>query len=361
MSRHSKNPCSAPVFSHAERARLKYGTQRERLGSESQKLFNACEICLHTAESPVLCTRGHIFCRSCVIESLAQQKESLKLLQHRWETQHRQEAEKRAKAEEEEQKKHVQIFTQLDEAVLKGAERSAVLSPSSSSSTSNSSSSAPAGYVRVTTGKGTDGFIVDRELVTAHSTQDGTATKEEQLKKKSQYLPSFWTPSMSPTVGDGEEKLLHAPSQKPTCPGGNHELRLKQLKPVKWCMDKTGGESASKKKEGETKSSSSPAPMCFSCKKRLSNTTPMICNTKCGHVQCKICVDTLMRGQKSTKSVSTPATSLTPPTPSSQLLNCLECDEPCLANELVPIVASTAFAATGNTIAKAQLTPAFRC
>lgn len=81
-TRHSKNNTAGPVFTYNERNIIKnkgeYGEITKRLNSESQKKLEHCSLCLTLATSPVSCTQGHIFCRSCIIENLVHQKEEIK-------------------------------------------------------------------------------------------------------------------------------------------------------------------------------------------------------------------------------------------------------------------------------------------
>lgn len=388
MSRHSKNACAAPIFSHSERSKLTYGTRSRRVDTSGQQIFDSCSLCLHTAEQPVMCREGHLYCKGCILESLATQKETNRLLQQQWFEQQTKDSSKQQIQEATLQASKLEAFMKIDETILKGIQREG--------KGDDKSSVAPAGYVRVQTPKG-EGFVVDRALVSSHASM-AAASQSQQLSAKKEYLPCFWTPGMSPTIDQQTTRLTAQPAAKTRCPASTngHTLRLKQLKPVRWCLDRMG---EAKESEGITAASASSAgavsasassasaagsstsasavspsesngrPMCFACKKRLHNTTPMVCITKCGHVACKVCVDTLMKGEKmsngsiskSSASAASTSSSSSSSSSSSNLLVCLECDESCLLTDLVPIVASTGFAATGNTLNTAKLTPAFRC
>lgn len=71
MSRHSKNCTAGSVFTYAEQAKLKhYGSQQQRLGTESMRKFEFCYLCLHFAKEPMCCDQGHLFCKSCIITYL---------------------------------------------------------------------------------------------------------------------------------------------------------------------------------------------------------------------------------------------------------------------------------------------------
>jgi len=79
MTRHSKNNTANSVFSKAERDKLSayYGTQRALLGSSSHRLFDSCSLCLSKAVAPVICSKGHLFCKECVVKDLLGQRDGL--------------------------------------------------------------------------------------------------------------------------------------------------------------------------------------------------------------------------------------------------------------------------------------------
>ena len=406
MARHAKNACSYSVFSAAERKRLTYGTQSRRVGGDAQKPFDHCEICLHVAEQPVICQKGHVYCRPCILESLAQQKEINKLAAQKYA---QQQAQASAEAEAKEQKsKEAQRanFEKLEAALLRhgntrtdanyrtsgegggGAAASAAAASSSvaaasaaagSSSTAAAVSAAssavaaapaPAGYLRVETNAGT-GFIVDRALVHSH-TDAATDAREAQAQRKA-YFPAFWMPSEAP-ADVGEAKMNAPPPQHCLCPAGSHPLKLKQLRPVRWHRETEVSAAETKATSASGATAVSLArfkPICFACKRTLDNRIPMMANLQCGHVVCKACVESLMIGKKATAaaaenaaaSASASSSSVASPSvpPPAPRLVCVECEDPCSLADLVTVVAATGFASTGNTIAKAKLTPAFLC
>jgi nitric oxide synthase-interacting protein len=79
MTRHSKNNCALGHFTHAEKQKLKnvYGTVSQRLGGDSMRKYDACCLCLNTAISPVICTKGHLFCKECILSNIMSQKKDL--------------------------------------------------------------------------------------------------------------------------------------------------------------------------------------------------------------------------------------------------------------------------------------------
>lgn len=82
MSRHSKNNTGSSVFTYGEREKLKnsneWGEISLRLGSDSQKKFEQCNLCLNINTAPVICPKGHIYCKECILENLLFQKKKNK-------------------------------------------------------------------------------------------------------------------------------------------------------------------------------------------------------------------------------------------------------------------------------------------
>ena len=76
--RHSKNNNDLAFFTYEEKRKLGYGTQRERLGKDSIKPFDACCLCLKPLIDPLCCLKGHAFCKECILECLLAQKKDIK-------------------------------------------------------------------------------------------------------------------------------------------------------------------------------------------------------------------------------------------------------------------------------------------
>jgi nitric oxide synthase-interacting protein len=60
MSRHSKNNSSNGVFTYMEKKMLKgiWGSKDARIGLDSQKAFDQCNLCLTTVNEPMCCEKG---------------------------------------------------------------------------------------------------------------------------------------------------------------------------------------------------------------------------------------------------------------------------------------------------------------
>lgn len=78
MSRHSKNNTSGTVFTYHERQLLKnkgeWGTINHKLKEDSQKKFEQCYLCYNIASNPVCCSKGHLYCKECILDNLLNQK-----------------------------------------------------------------------------------------------------------------------------------------------------------------------------------------------------------------------------------------------------------------------------------------------
>ncbi len=51
-----------------------YGTIEQRVGQDSQKLFEMCTLCNERLIEPMTCDQGHVFCKACILEFMVKQK-----------------------------------------------------------------------------------------------------------------------------------------------------------------------------------------------------------------------------------------------------------------------------------------------
>ncbi|XP_064989691.1 E3 ubiquitin-protein ligase CSU1-like [Musa acuminata AAA Group] len=75
--RHSKNNNYLAFFTHEEKLKLGYGTQRERLGRDSIRPFDPCCLCIKHLIHPLFCQKGHLLCNECILECLLTQKKDI--------------------------------------------------------------------------------------------------------------------------------------------------------------------------------------------------------------------------------------------------------------------------------------------
>lgn len=313
MPRHSKHSCAAPVFTPGERAKLNYGTQEKRMTGDSFKDFDACDICLHTLEDPLVCTKGHMFCKGCVYENLLAQKDHMKRQTKAFEEQALIKESKNLSSEEAKKMKQIEQFEKSESSVTsQGAKKN------------GGGSGAPIGYVAVTLEDGKTSYVPDKSFVKAHMVGSANLS-EEKRKERAAMLPSFWVPSLTPDEG---AKTVQKPAEHTSCPAGGHMLRLKQLRPIKFTIGR--------KEEG--KNNGSAQPQCSSCSKTFTKASKAAVLRGCGHVVCTTCVDTFIQKEGL----------------------CVECNAPVVAKDIVKLESGgTSFAAGGAQTVKSLQSPAF--
>eukprot|EP00128_Syssomonas_multiformis_P001976 Colp12_sorted_trinity150504_noHs@6302 len=242
MGRHSKNNTALPFFTHHERKELGYGTQKERVGKDSCKEFDACFLCLQTCIKPVCCLQGHLACKECLFENLLAQKKEITRQEKAFHEQLEKEKEEMRQQEVEQKIKAVEDFQATQGSLL----------PKKATATNGPKS----------------------EL------EEDLKRKDMDLEKK-RALPSFWLPSHTPNA---EATKLKPPSKDTMCPGNDHTLKLKQLVEVKFVpVSSSNGKKSGDKYE------------CPGCVKSLTNNLELKVMKKCGHVMCKACVDKFIK------------------------------------------------------------------
>eukprot|EP00262_Sarcandra_glabra_P017895 TRINITY_DN6263_c0_g1_i1.p1 TRINITY_DN6263_c0_g1~~TRINITY_DN6263_c0_g1_i1.p1 ORF type:complete len:308 (-),score=51.11 TRINITY_DN6263_c0_g1_i1:98-1021(-) len=243
--RHSKNNNDLAFFTYDEKKKLGYGTQKERLGKDSIKPFDACSLCLKPFIDPMCCQKGHVFCKECILECLLAQKKDIKRKLAAHATQKKQEK------EEEEEKLMLQKARELD--AFDQQNHSAVPQYNSERS-----------HARDKTGfHGANSVKV-------------TSYEEEALRN----MKAFWLPSATPEAPIKAE----SPLTDTICPEGKEKLKMKTLFPI--CLtEETNGDNKRKSKSIDA------SYVCPSCKVTLTNTLSLVAVSTCGHVFCKKCGD----------------------------------------------------------------------
>ncbi|GAB2298745.1 E3 ubiquitin-protein ligase csu1 [Dionaea muscipula] len=248
--RHSKNNNDLAFFTYDEKRKLGYGTQKERLGRDSIKPFDACCLCLKPVISPLSCQKGHIFCKECILECLLSQKKDIqrKLAAHA--------AQQKQEKEEVEEKIQLQKARELDEF-------------------DQQNHGALPHY-------NDKNYIHDKNGFHGANSVKVTSYEEEALKT----MKAFWLPSATP---DAPVKV-EAPYTCTTCPEGNEKLKLKSLFPIHFTEDSSGSRNNSK---GLNRTC-----ICPSCKVTLTNTMSLVALNTCGHIFCKKCAEKFMAVDK---------------------------------------------------------------
>lgn len=248
--RHSKNNNDLAFFTYDEKRKLGYGTQKERLGRDSIKPFDACCLCLKPFIDPLCCQKGHVFCKECILECLLAQKKDIqrKIVAHA--------AQQKQEREEEEEKLMLQKARELD--AFDQQNHSAVPQYNDKSYTLDKNGFHGANSVKV------------------------TSYEEEALRT----MKAFWLPSATPEA----PVKVEAPETCTICPEGKEKLKLKTLFPIHFTEESNG--------QDKPKSQKSGSFLCPSCKVTFTNTLSLVVVSTCGHVFCKKCADSFVAVDK---------------------------------------------------------------
>ncbi|PKA52406.1 hypothetical protein AXF42_Ash019790 [Apostasia shenzhenica] len=251
--RHSKNNNDLAFFTYDEKRKLGYGMQKERLGKDSIKPYDACCLCLKSFIDPLCCLKGHVFCKECILECLLAQKKDIKrkLAAHA--------ARQRQQTEEEEERQSMQKARELN--AFDQQNHGAVPQYNDRNQTHDKNGFHGANSVKA------------------------TSYEEEALRT----MKAFWLPSATPNA----PVKVDAPSTDTFCPEGKEKLKLKTLFPIYFTEDKN--EVGSSKK---SKKSLESNYICPSCKVSLTNTLSLVAISTCGHVFCRKCADRFIAKDK---------------------------------------------------------------
>ncbi|KAI9813939.1 MAG: hypothetical protein M1832_006024 [Thelocarpon impressellum] len=273
---HSKRNTSLAFFTAHERGLLKstWGSQATRLTRDSFLPFGSCRLCLLPSRSPVACaSNGDIFCRECAMNNLLAQRKEIKRLEKDEARRRQEEADAEARTEEEARARAVQDFERVQTGVslklggpagkrkVVGREGGKVMVEEDNEA--DEKAGAPKGTKRK--------FELDEaELLRIARDERGKARKaldDERYAAARTTLPSFWVPSLTPSLSNADAGLHQSArthKHLPTCPGSSkarpHTYTLKTLVTVQFSEEDGDGD------EGPTR-------ICPSCKKALSNST----------------------------------------------------------------------------------------
>lgn len=234
------------------------------------RAFDACILCLTRARDPVSCPRGHIYCRECALANLLAQKQDIKRRKVDAERQKRRIEDDQERADQEAKARIIKDFERAQGSIASQATKI----------DNDQGGDSPRGQKRKIELSESD------QLERAKKQKDEAlakvvADKAEALKSA---LPSFWSPSLTPSTNSVEIKEVKV---LPQCAGSEeaHELSLKTLIDVKFSTEKDDA--------------GNPAYICPSCRKGLTNSLKTFLMQPCGHVVCKTCADQFVRKAKS--------------------------------------------------------------
>ncbi|KTW28420.1 hypothetical protein T552_04124 [Pneumocystis carinii B80] len=251
---------------------LDYGTKKQRLESDSFRLFDACHLCLSQTRDTVSCEEnGDIFCKVCIMENLLTQRKEIKKMEE--------EIEKKKRQDEIEEKR-------IEEIVKMRTIKEFEVLQMGFNTRYNDNKHDDDDVLQKKEVK--DVFKLDKKelLMIAKNDRDREKLKyikEHEIESKPK-AGSFWIPSSTPSANNKD--ILKKQKRVPICPASNsgnpHKISLKSLISVNF----------TEKKSTESKET---LRICPSCKKKLSNISGAYIMKLCGHVICTICLDQFVR------------------------------------------------------------------
>ncbi|RYP78297.1 hypothetical protein DL770_006896 [Monosporascus sp. CRB-9-2] len=301
---HSKRNTSRAVFTSHERdlARRAWGATSARLSRESFLPFASCALCLEVARDPVACaTHGDLFCRECALSNILSQKREAKRLERARELEVRETRDARARADEEARERAVREFEMVQNGLdVKGRAKAGKPDDDADDRTPRNGGNGGDNDNDRRPGKRKLALDAD-ELARAAAEEDRRkarrlldAERAEAAAKTA--LPSFWTPSMTPSTAfstnTDEKKNKKMTKNNPVCPASReddpHPYSLHTLVTVNFTEEEEaeGGGGGGRRTRRR---------VCPACRKGLSNASKAVLAKPCGHVLCRGCVDKFMR------------------------------------------------------------------
>ena len=203
MTRKSKQRGHHNPFTYQEAASTltHYGTQKARLGTDSQLPFGHCALSLTAIVDGVVSPSGTLYERSAAVEYLLKETEKLT----DWKAAYQRQCESDANQLESEE-------------LLKDKERLTSLESKSGGLTTSSSSS----HVSKHGAKRLDKLK-----------EEGFDVATDEDNKKHLKRTSYWLSDWAPDVG---AKRIEEPPKRPSSPFSGKALRLKDLKSVELCL-----------------------------------------------------------------------------------------------------------------------------
>ncbi|KAI9471868.1 MAG: hypothetical protein EXX96DRAFT_582039 [Benjaminiella poitrasii] len=276
MPRHSKNNTASSVFTYHESKKLEYGTKRQRLGRDSFRNYDACFLCLQTAQDPVCCGKGHLACRECMYESILQQKQSIKQEQKRLELKQQEMEISRQQEEMEAKQALLDKFDKTQHSVL-GDRRLTIKDELKDEGRGEQDTSNKSRKRKFELSEDEIRSMSEKEI--EKTTIELRREKEEAAKPK---LGSFWVPSVTPSADDNNTTIEEPAKKQVLCSAVEkaHPLSIKSLIDVKFQI-----EDKDKK-------------ICPACLKSFTNASKLSVLRNCGHVICNHCVNMFVTKSK---------------------------------------------------------------
>jgi nitric oxide synthase-interacting protein len=301
MSRHAKNCTASAFFTYHEKKKLQYGTQKERIGKDSLHNVDSCRLCIQPVNEPMICQKGHLFCKECIYTSLLTQKQEIKRQTLKYNMQEERLKDEEQKKETKKQERILEEFDKIEHGILPPEKRIKFLhtkEPSSENMTLSLS-------------------IVDKT---------SRENNEKPEPNPANHLPSFWVPSLTP---DPQPIVLKKPPSYCICPEENHPIRLKQLIKVNF-------QTISGMDRKDPNKVLNMRYQCPICSKTFTNVIKISLLRKCGHVFCSQCIDNFV----------------------SQDRKCFVCSKSFSESDLIPLqCGGTGFSAHGVSLEATKFNP----
>ena len=184
----ARNNTTQPNLTYYERSLLRKDSAAKRIGGDSFKPVDSCNLCLSTVSEPAACPRGHLYCRECVLSNLISQKAGIdgqRRELERW--------------DEAERRERLDARRAARERVVRDFERGMALGGGGGRRSAEERD-----------GKGTGRFEFDGEGVerVAREAEEKAARtiEAEQVEARKHKLAAFWLPSLTPEAKLGPLK-----------------------------------------------------------------------------------------------------------------------------------------------------------
>ncbi len=248
------------------------------------------------------------------------QKDRNKAAQREWELEQMKAEIRKTEEAEAAKAREIEAFKKQELSIIAPSSTASSTSGSGGQHDATMANAAAQGYREVKTADGKTVLIQDKEFLREQMNNTRNDLTEEERKARTRAVPFFWAPvvrtvhdtgsstssstSSSSSGADAKEQGAEGskkPSDFTACPEGNHVLKLKMLREVKFTI-------AAGKDEGSSSKSSSksePNYMCPACRKGLTRGLKAVCLKACGHVVCGKCCDTFVKKDHACPDCST--------------------------------------------------------
>nr|XP_039258161.1 nitric oxide synthase-interacting protein-like [Styela clava] len=256
MTRHQRNATAGAVYTYHERKKdteqSGYGSDKARLGKDSVKDFDACNLTLQPCKEPVVTPEGVLYDKQAILEYILQQKTLIAKKMKAYENQKHEDKKELKELAEIEKKEKVAKFLKKETNIV-----SEPINP----------------------------FRKDGADKPGTSKSNGQSELSNLYGDKKKELTSFWIPQLTPAASKSRFKK---PSSKVYCPINNTSIKMKDLIPVKFTpiADRDTKTALISKKDRW---------MCAVTHDTLGNSVPSVVLRPTGDVVTADCVEKLIK------------------------------------------------------------------